>query len=273
MSANQDHDFHLVQPSCWPLLASLAAFLFFGCFTYFLHGEKLKLGALIVSLLILILVAGYWWRDIIKEAIQDHAHNQVVRKGLKIGMLVFIFSEVCIFGTFFSSFIRYWWGQSNVMTELWETKKALWPPKNLHTPDPWGIPLLNTFILLLSGTTTNWAHHSLRRNNKKIAHCANLCTIVLGSLFLGLQLIEYHHLGFSFSAEGLQAIYTNNFFIITGFHGAHVLIGLLFLTVCQIRMQNFTPENHLGFESAAWYWHFVDVLWILLFVLLYIASR
>lgn len=271
----QNHPYHLVNPSPWPLLSSLAAFIFFGGFTYFLHGAQLRFTALLATAIILITIAALWWKDVIKEAILDKAHNKIVRTGLKFGMGLFIFSEFAIFATFFVAFMRYWLAESQVMhiDEIWEMTKVIWPPADLEIANPWKIPLLNTLILLLSGTTTNWAHTSLINGDKKNARFANGCTIGLGVLFLCLQIAEYMHLNFSLKQEGLAAIYTTNFFIITGFHGIHVLIGVLFLSICQFRMKNLTTENHLSFEFAAWYWHFVDVIWILLFILLYIFSR
>lgn len=272
---HHDHPYHLVAPSPWPLLVSLAALLFFGGFTYFLHGAHFRVTALLGTAILLIVIAALWWKDVIKEALQDRAHNKTVRTGLKLGMILFIFSEFAIFVVFFASFVRYWTMESQVMPvdELWTMTKAIWPPADLEIANPWHIPLLNTFILLLSGTTTTWAHSSIIKNDKKNASIANGCTIALGALFLCLQIAEYMHLNFTLKQEGLAAIYTTNFFIITGFHGFHVLIGVLFLSICQLRMKKITPENHLSFEFAAWYWHFVDIIWILLFVLLYVLSR
>lgn len=271
----QDHPYHLVAPSPWPLLVSLATFLFFAGFAYFLHSKQFRFTALIGTTLLVLIISALWWKDVVKEAIKDEAHNLIVRKGLKLGMAIFIFSEFAIFATFFTSFIRYWTMESQVMQldDLWIMNKALWPPQDLEVANPWHIPLLNTLILLLSGTTTNWAHNALLNNDHKNVKTANGYTIALGILFLCLQIFEYIHLNFSLKQEGLASIYTTNFFIITGFHGFHVLIGVIFLIICQIRLKNLTKKNHLCFEFAAWYWHFVDMIWILLFILLYVCSR
>jgi cytochrome c oxidase subunit 3 len=143
-----------------------------------------------------------------------------------------------------------------------------WPPKGIEAFDPWHLPLLNTLLLLTSGTTVTWAHHALLENDRQGLKYGLILTIVLGALFTCVQAYEYSHALFGFSGN----VYGGTFFMATGFHGFHVLVGTIFLIVCLIRAYagHFTPTQHLGFEFAAWYWHFVDVVWLFLFAAIYL---
>ncbi len=271
---SRDSEFHLLSPSPWPIFS---AFGFFGVLfntALMLHSSTAFIAGVACFLLLLISAVCFWWRDVIKEALFDNAHNYVVKNGLSIGMMLFILSEVMFFFVFFLSFFKSWLDPSNIVDNLWSLESINWPPKGLVTLNPWSIPLLNTFILLLSGTTVTWAHYSLIDGDNKSVVKALLITVFLGLTFTTLQAYEYHHADFSFKEEGVKAIYSSNFYMATGFHGAHVIIGTIFLTVCLFRaMRNrYTNENHLGFEFAAWYWHFVDVVWLLLFTFLYVLS-
>jgi cytochrome c oxidase subunit 3 len=145
---------------------------------------------------------------------------------------------------------------------------GVWPPKGIETFDPWHLPLLNTLILLTSGTTVTWAHHALLHNDREGVKWGLICTILLGVAFTSVQAYEYSHAAFNYSGN----IYGATFFMATGFHGAHVIIGTIFLIVCLARVYagHFTPKQHLGFEFAAWYWHFVDVVWLFLFACIYV---
>jgi cytochrome c oxidase subunit 3 len=213
-----------------------------------------------------------WWRDVVKEGRVDKAHTELVRKGLSIGMALFILSEVMFFFAFFWSFFK-----ASLFPEMvldggvWPIKDGIWPPEGIETFDPWSIPLMNTLVLLLSGTTVTWAHHALLENNKKEMVQGLTITVILGFIFSCLQAFEYYHAPFKFT----DGIYASNFYMATGFHGAHVLIGTIFLTVCLFRARkgHFEKGNgHLGFEFAAWYWHFVDVVWLFLYVFVYLGA-
>jgi cytochrome c oxidase subunit 3 len=209
-----------------------------------------------------------WWRDIIKEGNEGY-HNSVVALGLRYGMILFIASEVMFFVAWFWAFFD----SSLSADSLIQISKAEftgghWPPKGIETFDPWHLPLLNTLILLTSGTTVTWAHHALLENDREGLKWGLILTIALGLTFTCVQAYEYSHAAFAFSGN----IYGATFFMATGFHGAHVIIGSIFLIVCLVRALkgHFSPTHHLGFEFAAWYWHFVDVVWLFLFACIYV---
>jgi cytochrome c oxidase subunit 3 len=210
-----------------------------------------------------------WWRDVVFEAEVENDHTRVVQISLRYGMILFIVSEVMFF-------VAWFWAYFNTALFPDELKDAariavtggVWPPKGIETFDPWHLPLLNTLILLTSGTTVTWAHHALLNNDRKGLVWGLVCTIVLGISFTCVQAYEYAHAAFHYSGN----IYGATFFMATGFHGAHVIIGTIFLIVCLVRALagQFTPNQHLGFEFAAWYWHFVDVVWLFLFSCIYV---
>jgi cytochrome c oxidase subunit 3 len=216
---------------------------------------------------VVIFTMNRWWSEVIRESIRDHAHTSPVRRGLRIGMGLFILSEVMFFAAFFGSFFKASLFPVGILDGVWVAKAGVWPPAGTHTFDPWDLPFMNTLILLLSGTTITWAHHALMHGDRKGLIQGLGTTIVLGISFTCLQALEYHHAPFHFK----DGIYPSNFFMATGFHGFHVIIGTIFLITCLLRARKgqFTPENHLGFEFAAWYWHFVDVVWLFLFVWIY----
>ncbi|MCD6034869.1 MAG: ctaE [Rickettsiales bacterium] len=268
MSSVKHHDYHLVDPSPWPLLGALSAATMFVGLAMFMH--NVPAGKFIAPLgLALVLWTMYvWWRDVVREGIKDKAHTDVVRKGLRFGMLLFICSEVMFFVAFFWAFFNASLNPAHILEEIWPIAEGIWPPKGIETLDAWDLPLINTLILLLSGTTVTWAHHAILQGDNKTTVRALKYTILLGLSFTALQAYEYHHAAFGFK----EGIYASTFYMATGFHGAHVMIGTLFLTVCYFRAKKkqFTPEGHLGFEFAAWYWHFVDVVWLFLFLCVYV---
>jgi cytochrome c oxidase subunit 3 len=264
------HDYHLVQPSAWPIVGSVAAFVAaVGAIAYFqtlkeaaplfgvFSGPWLLLGGL--ALLIITFVG--WWRDVVKESVQYGDHTPVVKLGLRYGMILFIASEVMFF-------VAWFWAYFNAALFPHWINLADWPPPNVATFDPWDIPLLNTLVLLTSGTTVTWAHHAIQTGDQKGAVNGLTATILLGMLFTALQAYEYSLAPFPFSGN----IYGATFFMATGFHGFHVIVGTIFLIVCWFRARagHFTPERHFGFEAAAWYWHFVDVVWLFLFASIYV---
>lgn len=267
--APADHPFHLVNPSPWPLLASVSLFFLTLGGAMFMH-KTTGGGALALLGFAGVLYTMYvWWKDVIREGIHDHAHTGAVSHGLRIGMGLFILSEVMFFVAFFWAFFDASLFPKVEVTEVWQSLGAVapWPPKGIVPFDAWHLPFLNTLILLLSGTTVTWAHHELLQGNMKEVKRALWFTVLLGAAFTCCQVFEYGHAAFGFK----QGIYASTFYMATGFHGFHVLVGTLFLAVCLIRAYKGTlqPGQHLGFEFAAWYWHFVDVVWLFLFVFVY----
>lgn len=212
-----------------------------------------------VGLLCVIAVMFVWWRDVIKES-HTGFHNKVVQIGLRYGMALFIASEVMFFSAFF-------WAYFDASLFPKEATGYQWPPEGILTFDPFSLPFYNTLILLTSGTTVTWAHHALLHGDRKGLIQGLTLTVVLGILFTCVQIYEYTHAAFGFT----DGIYSSTFYMATGFHGFHVLVGTIFLIVCLVRSLkgDFTPHHHFGFEAAAWYWHFVDVVWLFLFVCVY----
>jgi cytochrome c oxidase subunit 3 len=207
-----------------------------------------------------------WWSNTIREAHQGY-HTPVVQLHLRYGMILFIASEVMFFLAWFWAYF-----DASLFPSAAEAVGGQWPPKGLHVLDPWGYPLLNTLILLCSGTTVTWAHHSLIHGDREGLKLGLLLTVLLGLLFTSIQAYEYAQAPFFFKQSAGGNIYGSTFFMATGFHGFHVIVGTIFLTVCLIRAWkgDFTPRQHFGFEAAAWYWHFVDVVWLFLFVSIYV---
>lgn len=260
LKINQKHSFHLVDPSPWPIMAAFSALMLtFGTVMY-MHGYNG--GSLLwkFGLVMVLFVMFCWWRDIIREATYEGQHTKSVQNGLKIGVILFILSEAMFFVSFFWAFFH---SSLNPTPAI----GGVWPPAFIVTLDPWKIPLLNTIILLSSGATVTWTHHAIVAGSKSESMMALGLTIILAVIFTALQGYEYVSAPFTI-ADG---IYGSVFYMTTGFHGFHVIIGTTFLTVCLVRLylNHFTREHHFGFEAAAWYWHFVDIVWLFLFVSLY----
>jgi cytochrome c oxidase subunit 3 len=264
------HDYHLVDPSPWPFIGSVSAFVLAVGAILWMHNmtsvAPLVFGAGVIGVLYTMFS---WWRDVILEAEHGGHHTRVVQLHHRYGMLLFIASEVMFF-------VAWFWAYFNVALFPDAAKEVartafiggVWPPKDIETFDPWHLPLLNTLILLTSGTTVTWAHHALLEGDREAVKKGLWLTVLLGALFTCVQIYEYSHATFGFSGN----IYGATFFMATGFHGFHVFIGTIFLIVCLFRVYagHFTPKQHLGFEFAAWYWHFVDVVWIFLFACIYV---
>ena len=299
--AEKHHDYHLVNPSPWPVVGAICAFLTAvggivwmrsmagGEGLFGLRGPML----FAVGFIGILFTMFMWWRDVVKEA-HGGDHTPVVQLHLRYGMILFIASEVMFFVAWFWAYFDASLFPAGIhpleittpdgATEA--TKQVIgmvernaltgghWPPKPSEafhgTFDPWGLPLVNTLILLTSGTTVTWAHHALLQGDRRGLKWGLLITIVLGILFTACQAYEYVHAGFKYAGH----IYGATFFMATGFHGAHVIIGTLFLTVCFFRALagHFSPKQHFGFEAAAWYWHFVDVVWLFLFTCIYVIG-
>jgi len=260
MSSIQKHPFHLVDPSPWPIISAISVFVTAVGAAMFMHSFQYGNNILILGLLMVISSMTIWWRDVIREATFNGHHTKTVQLGLRMGMLLFIVSEIMFFFAFFWAFFH---SSLSPAIEI----GSVWPPTSINPFDPWGIPLLNTLILLLSGSTVTWAHHEILVGRKEPAKIALFLTILLAITFTGFQVFEYIEASFTIS----DGIYGSTFFMATGFHGFHVIIGTLFLSVCLIRLgkNHFTKKHHFGFEAAAWYWHFVDVVWLFLFISIY----
>jgi cytochrome c oxidase subunit 3 len=252
------HPFHMVEPSPWPATGTVAALSLAIGAILFMHYQIPWL--LMAGFAILLATFFLWWRDVVREA---HAgdHSDVVRHGLRVGMLLFIASEVMFFFAFFWAFFH------SSVPMINRIANVPWPPEGIVAMDTWGIPFLNTLILLTSGATVTVAHHAVRHGDRQKMVFWTGMTVVLGAIFLGLQAFEYAEAEFGFR----DGIYPSTFFLATGFHGFHVFVGACFLTVCFLRARagHFTPDQHVGFEAAAWYWHFVDVVWLFLFTCVY----
>jgi cytochrome c oxidase subunit 3 len=264
------HDYHLVDPSPWPIIGAVGAFLLaLGLINWMHHTFQAAPLIFAAGAVILLYTMLGWWRDVAREATYQGYHTQVVQISHRYGMILFIASEVMFF-------VAWFWAYFNTALFPNEMKDVarvafthgVWPPAGIETFDPWHLPLLNTLILLTSGTTVTWAHHALLENDRDGLKWGLVCTIALGLAFTCVQAWEYSHAAFHYSGN----IYGATFFMATGFHGAHVIIGSTFLIVCLIRamLGHFTPTQHLGFEFAAWYWHFVDVVWLFLFACIYV---
>ncbi len=265
-----NHNYHLVDPSPWPLVGAIAAFvLALGAVNWMHGGNPWVMVAGFVGILYTMFM---WWADIIKEAHQGD-HTKVVQLHLRYGMILFIASEVMFFVAWFWAYFdaSLFYDEVAQFARV-ESTGGQWPPKGTQVFDPWHLPLLNTIILLTSGTTVTWAHHALVHNDRKGLVWGLVLTILLGITFTGVQAYEYGHAAFAFSADNGGNIYSSTFYMATGFHGFHVLVGTIFLIVCLFRALkgHFTPEQHFGFEAAAWYWHFVDVVWLFLFAAVYV---
>nr|ADO60469.1 cytochrome c oxidase subunit III [Anthrenus sp. BMNH 840208] len=258
MSMHKNHPFHLVEVSPWPIMGALSAMItMMGMIKWF---HKMSNNLLMIGLLTTIMIMFQWWRDVIRESTLQGHHTFIVTMGLRWGMILFITSEIFFFMSFFWSFFH---SSLSPTIELGMN----WPPKSISVFNPLQIPLLNTIILLSSGLTVTWAHHSLMENNYKQTNKSLATTVILGMYFSILQGFEYMEAPFTIS----DSSYGSAFFMATGFHGLHVLIGSTFLMVCLIRTMNnhFSNIHHFGFEAAAWYWHFVDVVWLFLYISLY----
>ena len=259
--SKQAHPYHLVDPSPWPVAGAISGLVIAVGAIMFMH--KINFGSWVFGIggfLVIATMFG-WWRDVIREAEHENHHNPIVVIGLRYGMALFIASEVMFF-------VAWFWAYFDASLFPSEFVGNVWPPKDIETFDPWDIPLINTLVLLLSGTTVTWAHHSLLEDDRKGFIQGLSLTVFLGACFTALQIYEYHHATFSFSGH----IYGATFYMATGFHGFHVLIGTIFLAVCLWRgkLGHFNKDHHFGFEAAAWYWHFVDVVWLFLFAAIYI---
>ncbi|MGP1253825.1 MAG: cytochrome c oxidase subunit 3 [Kiloniellales bacterium] len=264
--AKPNHPYHLVDPSPWPLIGAFSGGVFAVGLVLFMHDITAWLLPIGVVMLIVTMIG--WWREVVDEATFQKVHTPVVQLGLRYGMLLFIASEVMFFAAFFwAYFDPALFPDDAKQVARTEALGGVWPPEGTVTFNPFTLPFMNTLILLLSGCTVTWAHHALREGDRSGMLQGLGLTVILGVLFTALQAYEYTHAPFGFADD----VYTSAFFMATGFHGFHVIVGTLFLAVCWFRAYkgHFTKDHHFGFEAAAWYWHFVDVVWLFLFVAIY----
>ena len=265
MAGTKNHDYHILPADPWPIIGAFSALALFGGAVMWMHDNPYGKFISVAGLVMVLVTMASWWSNTIKEA---HAgdHTPVVSLHLRYGMILFIASEVMFFVAWFWAFFS-----SSLFPSAVDLVGAQWPPKGIEVLDPWGFPLLNTMILLCSGTTVTWAHHALLENDRQGLKWGLILTVLLGAAFTCVQAYEYGHAAFAFAGN----IYGATFFMATGFHGFHVLVGTIFLLVCLFRAYagHFTPTQHLGFEFAAWYWHFVDVVWLFLFIAIYVWGR
>jgi len=264
MAGAKNHQYHILAPNIWPLLGAASGLCFTTGMVMFMH--SLANWQIVLPLGIAGLIATFfsWFSAVVKEA-QAGDHTPIVQLHMRYGMILFIASEVMFFVGWFWS----WFDFALFPNALTDTVGGVFPPKSIkEVINPFDLPLLNTLILLCSGTTVTWAHHCLIHGDRKGLKQGLWLTILLGLTFTCIQAYEYAHAPFGFGKN----TYGSAFYMATGFHGFHVIIGTIFLIVCLIRAYkgHFTPRQHFGFEAAAWYWHFVDVVWLFLFVVVYV---
>ena len=262
MAGAKTHSYHIVNTSIWPLIGAFAALAMAGGGVMWMHDQAFGGYVFFAGVIGVLFVMISWWADVIREA-HTGDHTPIVQLHLRYGMILFIASEVMFF-------VAWFWAYFNaaLFPPVVDAVGGVWPPEGMHVLDPFGYPLLNTLILLCSGTTVTWAHHSLIHGDRDGLKKGLWLTVLLGILFTSIQAYEYAHAPFNFGENP----YGSSFYMATGFHGFHVLVGTIFLIVCLVRTYkgHFTPQQHFGFEAAAWYWHFVDVVWLFLFVAVYV---
>ena len=292
MAGKANHDYHILEPDIWPLIGSISALTFTTGMVFFMHHvpatetEPAQFGfwPIVLGLGVMGLIATFfmWFKNVVNEA-QRGDHTPVVQLHMRYGMILFIASEVMFFVGWFWSFFDFALfpdllsvtaagTPDQVTTNAFLTEGVITPgtlvPEGMEVLNPFSLPLLNTLILLCSGTTVTWAHHALIHGDRDGLKQGLWATIALGVLFSSIQAYEYSVAPFNFG----QNTYSSAFYMATGFHGFHVLVGTIFLSVCLFRAYkgHFTPRQHFGFEAAAWYWHFVDVVWLFLFIAVYV---
>jgi cytochrome c oxidase subunit 3 len=288
--SGQPHSYYLPEPSPWPLIGSFGLFFLLGGLALLVNdisGAPYLMGFGFVVLLVMVFG---WFGTVIREG-QAGRYNEQVDKSFRWGMMWFIFSEVMFFAAFFGALFYArmysvpWLGgvgeKLSTHTLLWPGFESVWPLLTLPLAEgytqalkpmgAWGLPAINTLILLSSGVTVTAAHWGLVHANRRQLIVGLALTVALGVLFLVLQGLEYTHAYRELGLKMTSGIYGSTFFMLTGFHGFHVMLGAIMLAVilCRAMAGHFTPDSHFAFEAAAWYWHFVDVVWLLLFVFVY----
>lgn len=281
-TTGKPHPYHLVNPSIKPLLGAIAGGILATGVIMYMHdvrigadpeneieGFAIGLKGVYLGLIAVMAVMFLWWKDCIHEAVVEKAHSSIAKISFRYGMALFISSEVMFFVAFFWAFFdaSLYADQAEMYARV-EHTGGHWPPVGTEVISAFDLPFLMTMILLLSGCTVTWAHHAIMHGNHKEFTKALGLTVFLGAFFLCFQVYEYVHAHFGFT----DGIYPSTFFMATGFHGFHVFVGTIFLFVCYLRSKkdgHYTKDSHFSFEAAAWYWHFVDVVWLFLFVSIY----
>nr|YP_009024072.1 cytochrome c oxidase subunit III [Mekongiella kingdoni]ADZ56305.1 cytochrome c oxidase subunit III [Mekongiella kingdoni] len=255
MTTHSNHPFHLVDYSPWPLTGSMGAMVLTSGLAKWFHLFNINL--FLIGALITILTMLQWWRDVIREGTYQGLHTEYVSIGLRWGMILFIASEVMFFMSFFWAFFN-----SSISPNI--ELNMMWPPMGVKPFNPMQIPLLNTTILLASGVTITWAHHSMINSNHSQTMQGLFFTVMLGIYFTTLQAYEYWEAPFTIA----DATYGSSFFMATGFHGLHVIIGTMFLLSCLVwhLTKQISPNHNFGFEAAVWFWYFVDVVWLFCYI-------
>lgn len=257
---NYSHTYHLLNSSPWPILTSFSLLIIATGLTLWMHfyqnGQLLViLGVVLTSSCVIC-----WWRDTIRESTFEGNHTYKVQLGLRYGVILFIVSEIMLFVSFLWAFFH------SSLSPTFDLG-CCWPPSGIRIVGFHEIPLLNTMLLLLSGITITWSHHAICIGLRKEFILSLGVTVLLAFLFTLLQTWEYVVSSFNIT----DSVYGSIFFLLTGLHGVHIIAGSIFLIVCIIRglRYHFTTTHHFGFEAAAWYWHFVDVVWLFLFIVVY----
>ncbi len=282
------HDkYYIPHGSHWPVVGSCALFMMLGGFAVYLNGAAIGGTASLFGLALLVVMMAGWFGNVIAESMSG-CYNPQVDKSFRMGMMWFIFSEVMFFAAFFGALfyarqlVIPWLGGEGTkfMTNLtlWPGFEAMWPSNGpahaggeFETMAATGLPAINTAILLSSSVTITIAHHALKNGNRLLLNLGVLVTVILGFIFIFLQATEYMHAYSELNLKLSTGIYGSTFFVLTGFHGLHVTVGAIFLTVIWFRVLrgHFTPQKHFAFEAASWYWHFVDVVWLCLYFFVY----
>ena len=282
MAGAKNHDYHILAPDIWPIMGAFSALTFTTGMVLLMHEAHFGEGAwrIVLGLGVAGLIATFfgWFAKVVNEA-ESGDHTPVVQLHMRYGMILFIASEVMFFVGWFWAWFDFalfpaaiqqigdgvW---DNLVGQDGSASFRTFPPDGIDVLPAFELPLLNTLILLCSGTTVTWAHHSLINGDREGLKKGLWLTIALGVLFSFIQVYEYSHAAFGFGGN----TYSSGFYMATGFHGFHVLVGTIFLIVCLARTYkgHFTPRQHFGFEAAAWYWHFVDVVWLFLFIVVYV---
>ncbi|MDX2425867.1 MAG: cytochrome c oxidase subunit 3 [Cycloclasticus sp.] len=284
---SSENAYYIPHDAKWPIVGSVGLSLFLGGFAGQLNGSSMATNIMIVGFLILVYMMFGWFGEVINES-EAGSYNKLEDASFRMGMIWFIFSEVMFFAAFFGAlyYIRVFsvpWlggeGSGAITNEfIWSGFEAVWPTNGpaaiggeYEKMGAWGLPAINTLILLTSGATVTWAHWALIANKRKQLILGLATTVLLGFVFVGLQVLEYSHGYNELNLTMGSGVYGSTFYMLTGFHGFHVTVGAIMLAVMLVRSMkgHFTPEKHFAFEAAAWYWHFVDVVWLGLFIFVY----
>jgi len=260
MSLFKRHKLHVVCPSPWPIFAGICAFIFAASLISSFYGFKYFGTPLTWSYIGLCANIAMWWRDVIRESAFEQVHTHKVKHGVKVAFGLFIVSELMLFFTFF-------WGYAHASIAPAPDVGSVWPPTGIDFLPYEGLPLVNTFLLAFSGASITLAHRFVNKGNLYLGVVCIFVTVILGLTFLQFQIYEYVHA----PTDITDGFYGTAFYMITGLHGMHVLVGVIFLFHCAYRftLNHYTRQHHAAFEMAIWYWHFVDAVWLYVFVVLY----